>query len=125
MFSTKEKVEYSQLMVYNGIHNIDDWGILMEIETLFNEIVSTLRKFTNSVNRNDKSESNYIIEHLNDILYKLNFLQRDNDETKELEKRMSKEVHRLLKAMTVKTNNIKQYKSKLQRNIDYLTWVNR
>lgn len=97
----------------------------MEIERLFNEIVSTLRKCTNSINRNDKSESNYIIEHLNDILYKLNFLQRDNKETKELEKRFSKEIHCLLKAMIVKTNNSKEYKRKLQRNIDYLTWVNK
>lgn len=98
----------------------------MKIEKLFGEVVYTLRNFTNSINRNDKKQVDYIIEHLNSILHNLNYLQRNNDvEINKLEKRLVAECRKFFKNLTVKTNNNSVYETKLQRNIDYITWVNK
>ena len=44
----------------------------MEIEKLFGEVICALRNFTNSIQRKDESQADYVKEHLNDILFKLN-----------------------------------------------------
>lgn len=99
----------------------------MEIENLFRNIVCTLRKFTNSINRNDTTQTNDIIANLNDILHSLNYLQRDNNcaEIKNLEKHLIQEMHKLLKNLSIKTNKSTIYATKLQKNIDYLKWMNK
>ena len=97
----------------------------MEIEKLFGEVICALRNFTNSIQRKDESQADYVREHLNDILFKLNFLQRSNNQTKELENKLEKEFRKLLKLMIIKTHNSSIYVDKLQKNLEYLQWVNK
>lgn len=44
-------------------YNTDDWGILM-IEKAYDDLIFTLRKFTNSTNRNDKEDIKRTINYL-------------------------------------------------------------
>lgn len=45
-------------------YNIDDWGILM-IEKAYDELICTIRKFTNNTNRNDEDDVKRTINYLN------------------------------------------------------------
>ncbi len=45
-------------------HNIDVWGILM-IEKAYDELICTIRKFTNNTNRNDEDDVKRTINYLN------------------------------------------------------------
>ena len=43
-----------------------------KVETLFSEVISTLRRYTNSINRNNDIESRKVEKFLKDIIFKTN-----------------------------------------------------
>lgn len=45
-------------------YNVDDWGILM-IEKAYDELICTIRKFTNNTKRNDEDDVKRTINYLN------------------------------------------------------------
>lgn len=95
------------------------------MEQLFNDTVELIKKFINSVNpKNNEqvSEANTVLE---EIQRRLIFLMRNDTDSKVYEKRLVKELRKLTKRVIEKTNNKSLYLSKTQKNIDYLTWVNK
>lgn len=97
----------------------------MEIEKLYNDLIHTARAFTNSINRNDVNEKKMVTSTLSDIINRIVFTMKDDSDCKDIENRLVREFRKLSKEMFVKTNNKVLYLKKMQRNIDYLTWVNK
>lgn len=95
------------------------------IESKFNDLISTVRKYTNSINRKDVDKANEVVTALSNIINRLNFYLRDDIECKILENRLVKELRKLSKELFIRTNNKTIYLEKLQRNIDFLTWINK
>ena len=108
-----------------GYYNADDWGILMDIEKLYDDLIRILRKFTNSIDRNNSAEKEMVASTLSDIINRILFIMKDDLECKNLENRLIKEFRKLSREMFVKTTNKAIYLEKMQKNIDYLAWVNR
>lgn len=96
----------------------------MEIEKLFDSLIHTVRAFTNSINRNDINEKNMVISTLSDIINRIVFIMKDDSDSKDIENRLVREFRKLSKEMFVKTNNKALYLDKMQRNVDYMAWVN-
>lgn len=97
----------------------------MEIEKLYNDLIHTVRAFTNSINRNDMNEKNMVVTTLSDIIGRVVFIMKDDPNSKDIENRLVREFKKLSKEMFVKTNNKVLYLDKMQRNVDYMTWVNK
>lgn len=97
----------------------------MDIEKLYDDLIHVLRKFTNSINRNNVEEKEVVTSTLSDIMNRINFIMKDDLEYKSVENRLVRELRKLSKEMFVKTNNKEIYLEKMQKNIDYLTWVNK
>lgn len=97
----------------------------MDIEKLYDDLIHVLRKFTNSINRNNVEEKEVVTSTLSDIMNRINFIMKDDLECKSVENRLIRELRKLSKEMFVKTNNKEIYLEKMQKNIDYLTWVNK
>lgn len=97
----------------------------MEIEKLYNDLIHTVRAFTNAINRNDMNEKNMVVTTLSDIIGRVVFIMKDDPNSKDIENRLVREFKKLSKEMFVKTNNKVLYLDKMQRNVDYMTWVNK
>lgn len=95
------------------------------IEKLYNELVQTTRKLTNSIDRNNTTQKENIEKILSETIARFNFFMKDDVNCKILENRLIKEFRNLSKEMFVKTNNKNEYLKKMQRNIDYMSWVNK
>ncbi len=121
----KNIVVICQLLVYNEAYNTNDWGILMDIEKLYDDLIYITRKFTNSIHRNNEDEKEVVTSTLSDIINRINFTMKDDLSTKIIDKRLVREFRKLSKEMFVKTNNKSIYLEKTQKNIDYLSWVNK
>lgn len=118
-------MEFCRLLVYNGILLLMIGDIQCMIEKLYSEMLRTLRNFTNSIDRKNKKEEDKIIIFLTEIINRVNFLSHNDVDCKILENRLIRELRKLSKLLFVRTNNKQVYLQKLQRNIDYLTWVNK
>lgn len=97
----------------------------MEIERLYDNLIHTARTFTNSINRNNINEKNMVISTLSDIINRMVFIMKDDSDSKAIENRLVREFRKLSKEMFVKTNNKAFYLDKMQRNVDYIAWVNK
>lgn len=97
----------------------------MDIEKLYDDLIYITRRFTNFINRNNADEREIVTSTLSDIINRITFTMKDDLECKSIEKRLIKEFRKLSKEMFVKTNNKAIYLEKIQKNIDYLTWVNK
>ena len=97
----------------------------MDIEKLYDDLIRILRKFTNSIDRNNSAEKEMVASTLSDIINRILFIMKDDLECKNLENRLIKEFRKLSREMFVKTTNKAIYLEKMQKNIDYLAWVNR
>ena len=106
-------------------NNTNDWRILMDIENLYDELIHILRTFTNSINRNNADEKEVVTSTLSDIINRIAFTMKDDLTCKSIEIRLIREFRKLSKEMFVKTTNKTIYLEKIQKNIDYLTWVNK
>lgn len=95
------------------------------IEKLYANLIRTTRSFTNSIDRRNIEEGNMVTSTLTDMINRISFMMRADAESKILENRLIKEMKKLSKEMFVKTNNKSVYLKKLQKNIDYLAWVNK
>lgn len=115
---------FCQLLVYNIIYNINDWWYIM-IEDLYNEMLKSIRNFINSSNRNNFNEQQKIVTFLTESINRANFLNRNDLDTKILENRLIRELRKFSKNMFIRTNNKHIYLKKMQRNIDFLAWINK
>lgn len=97
----------------------------MDIEKIYDDLIRTLRIFTNSINRNDEKEKNMVASTLSDIINRIVFIMKNDPESKDIENRLVREFKKLSKEMFVKTNNRALYIDKMQRNVDYMAWVNK
>ena len=95
------------------------------IESTFLDTIKIIRNFTNSINRNDIEQSNEVFTVLSNIQKRISFMMQEDIDCKVLENRFIKELRKLTKRLVVKSNNKSVYLDKLQKNIDYLTWVNK
>lgn len=95
------------------------------IETKYNELIMLIRRFIGSINTNDENQCNMVVSTLSEISSRINFLMRDDIDCKKLENRLVKEMRIFSKEMFIKTQNKLIYLKKIQRNIDYITWVNK
>ena len=97
----------------------------MDIEKLYDDLIRILRKFTNSIDRNNSAEKEMVASTLSDIINRILFIMKYDLECKNLENRLIKEFRKLSREMFVKATNKAIYLEKMQKNIDYLAWVNR
>ena len=97
----------------------------MKIEALYNELVHSARMYTNSINREDANDIEIGTSTLTDVVNRFMFMNKGKIENHTIEYRLIKELRKFSKAMFVKTTNPTVYKTNVQRNIDFLTWINR
>ncbi|MCM1212327.1 MAG: type II toxin-antitoxin system PemK/MazF family toxin [Blautia sp.] len=97
----------------------------MDIEKLYDDLIHILRQFTNSINRNNINEKEEVISTLSDMINRIAFIMKNDSESKVIDKRLVKELRKLSKEMFVKTTNKAIYLEKMQKNIDYLSWINK
>lgn len=71
------------------------------------------------------NEKNMVVTTLSDIIGRVVFIMKDDPNSKDIENRLVREFKKLSKEMFVKTNNKVLYLDKMQRNVDYMTWVNK
>lgn len=95
------------------------------IESKYTELLYTIRNFTNSINRDDEKQRNDVLLVLSEIINHLNFILKDDIDCKKLENRLMQEMRKFSKEIFEKTNNKRIYMKKMQRNIDYLAWLNK
>lgn len=95
------------------------------IEIKYAELIRTIRKFTNSIDRNDERQKNDVILVLSEIIKRLNFIMKNDTACKNLEKRLLNELRMFSKGLFERTNNKQIYIKKMQRNIDHLNWINK
>ena len=73
----------------------------MDIEKLYDDLIRILRKFTNSIDRNNSAEKEMVASTLSDIINRILFIMKDDLECKNLENRLIKEFRKLSREMFV------------------------
>lgn len=66
----------------------------MDIEKLYDDLIRILRKFTNSIDRNNSAEKEMVASTLSDIINRILFIMKDDLECKNLENRLIKEFRK-------------------------------
>lgn len=94
------------------------------IEKLYDEVISKLRKYVNSIDRQDVDSANAVEKFLENLINRIEYVTNIDNTHNVLEGRLLRELRKFSKVLFVKTANRKIYEEKMQRNIDRLAWIN-
>ena len=94
------------------------------IEKLYDEVISKLRKYVNSIDRQDVDSAKAVEKFLENLISRIEYVTNIDNTHNVLEGRLLRELRKFSKVLFVKTANRKIYEEKMQRNIDRLAWIN-
>lgn len=94
------------------------------IEKLYDEVISKLRKYVNSIDRQDADSTKVVEKFLENLINRIEYVTNIDNTHNVLEGRLLRELKKFSKVLFVKTANKKIYEEKMQRNIDRLAWIN-
>lgn len=94
------------------------------IEKLYDEVISKLRKYVNSIDRQDVDSAKAVEKFLENLINRIEYVTNIDNTHNVLEGRLLRELRKFSKVLFVKTANRKIYEEKMQRNIDRLAWIN-
>ena len=94
------------------------------IEEAYAKAVAKLRQYVDFANSWDEVKKADVEDFLNNIIKRIEYITAEG-KNKVLEERLLRELKRLSKSLFTKSNNADIYKEKLQKSIDWLTWINK
>lgn len=94
------------------------------IEKLYDEVISKLRKYVNSIDRQDVDSVKAVEKFLENLINRIEYVTNIDNTHNVLEGRLLRELRKFSKVLFVKTANRKIYEEKMQKNIDRLAWIN-
>lgn len=112
-------------MVYND-DITNDWGtITMDVFKIYNDTVNYLKAYIAPLQNIDDSKIKNLVLTIQESINRILFIKGNVKGCEDIEERIVKELRSLTKEIIVKSNNPQIYKKKMQRNIDFITWVNK